>query len=128
MMLEQVNIAAQGDKLEGWTNLLYLLLVLIFPALSQFGKWIRDRSGADKGEGKQLAGVPPKPPNRVSRPPQTQAVNKPPVAETTRHQPSVETKSKSGPRKVREARPLAERPQAPAEGTLEELLDRKSVV
>ncbi len=39
-------IAQRGEG--SWEQLLYLLIFLVFPLLSQFGQWIREKAGAKK--------------------------------------------------------------------------------
>ncbi len=77
-MIESVSMLAQRDA--DWSNLMYLLLVLVLPALNELGKWLRKRSAAknDKAKANSLdtarmpsarpaAGIPVAPPARPAR-------------------------------------------------------------
>ncbi len=91
-------LLGQLDSAENWTNLLYILLVLIIPALKSFGEWIRARYQNQSGDAAKDAGDPGEPfadmpiPERkaTSQAPQRTApstFNPPPFAPTARRGP-----------------------------------------
>jgi hypothetical protein len=72
MSLTATDILAQEDG-GGWTSLLYLLIVFIFPALDALAKWIREKFAKNGEPGRDEAavaqGTPPKPPLHRAKPP-----------------------------------------------------------
>ncbi|MFQ5413151.1 MAG: hypothetical protein ACE5E6_01705 [Phycisphaerae bacterium] len=83
---------AQSPDLD-WSNLLYVLLFLIIPALNGLGKWIRERSTGGKA-----SAVERKPRNDVRR----AAVREPPI-----HRPAAPAAPPQRGPKHRKARPVS---------------------
>ncbi len=75
MIASGLQLLAQDQPEGGWSDLLYLLLVIILPALGHFGAWIRKKyiGGEEEGEegasgapaGEVVIVQPGKPPGRV---------------------------------------------------------------
>lgn len=75
-MIENAFILAQRDT--NWSNLFYLLFVVLLPMLAGLGKWIRERSArrtddAESLDPKQVPSAPPARPARRAGAPTTEA-------------------------------------------------------
>jgi hypothetical protein len=100
-------VAQESPDGGGWANLLYLLLVVIIPALGQFGAWIRKKYGGEEEGGQEGAA---RPDGKVVTVPPSKPTARPDIPQARPLAPTQHRPPRPVVRGVPPGRPVAERP------------------